>query len=471
MSGAVMPRFYVDATIATSALGYAAPMMTEPPVHRERGEGALRALYSLALYLLSPLTLYHLVARGFRVREYFRRWDERYAAYGTQPGRPCVWLHAVSVGEVNASAPLVNALLQQRPDIGWVVTTITPTGSERVRAIWGERVKHVYLPYDLPGSMDRFLLHFRPSLALIMETELWPNMLFGCRDLRIPVYIVNARLSARSLRGYRVLRPLIGRALRTVACVAAQSDDDARRYRVLGARPERVRVLGNLKYDMALPEGIDGFVAAFNAALGTPRPVWIAASTHEHEEADVIALHRRLRARWPDLLLLWAPRHPERFARVQALAAEAGWQVGARTCGPWPRPDDDVFVIDTLGELMPFYACAQVAFVGGSLQPVGGHNLLEPAATGTAVVTGPHLHNFAEISRRMTAAGALRIGADMAAVGDHLLALLDDGAVRQAMAAAGSALLERNRGTLRRTLELIGDDLPASVDAPASTAP
>lgn len=438
--------------------------MIEHRMRRERGEGVLRALYSLALYLLSPLTLYHLVSRGFRVREYFRRWDERYAAYGTQPGRPCVWLHAVSVGEVNASAPLVNALLRQRPDIGWVVTTITPTGSERVRALWGDRVRHVYLPYDLPGSMDRFLLHFRPSLALIMETELWPNMLFGCRDLGIPVYIVNARLSARSLRGYRMLRPLVGRALRTVAGVAAQSDDDARRYRVLGARAGQVQVLGNLKYDMAVPANLDDFVAAFTAALGQERPVWIAASTHEGEEADVIALHRRLRARRPGLLLLWAPRHPERFARVQAMAAEAGWQVATRQHDRWPRAGHDVFVVDTLGELMPFYACAQVAFVGGSLQPVGGHNLLEPAATGTAVVTGPHLHNFAGISRHMAQAGALRIGADATAVGDHLDALLDDAGARRAMAAAGIQLLERNRGTLRRTLELIGDDLPAAMD-------
>lgn len=439
--------------------------MTDHPMRRERGEGLARALYSLALYLLSPLTLYHLVSRGFRVREYFRRWDERYAAYGTQHGRPCVWLHAVSVGEVNAAAPLINALLAQRPDIRWVVTTITPTGSERVRALWSERVDHVYLPYDLPGSMDRFLLHFRPSLALIMETELWPNMLFGCRDLGIPVYIVNARLSARSLRGYRLLRPLIGRALRTVACIAAQSEDDARRYRVLGAHAGQVRVLGNLKYDVAVPAGLDAFVAAFAAALGGQRPVWIAASTHEGEEADVIALHRYLRTHCPDLLLLWAPRHPERFARVQALAAEAGWQVGTRQRGHWPQPGDDVFVVDTLGELMPFYACAQVAFVGGSLQPVGGHNLLEPAAVGTPVVTGPHLHNFAEISRRMAAAGALRIGDDVAAVADHMQALLDDAGARQAMAAAASRLLDHNRGALRRTLELIGGDLPVSQEA------
>jgi 3-deoxy-D-manno-octulosonic-acid transferase len=340
--------------------------MPNEAMRKEPGEGALRALYSFALYLLSPFTLYHLISRGFRVHEYFRRWDERYATYGRQAGRPCVWLHAVSVGEVNAAAPLVNALLGQRPDIHWVITTITPTGSDRVRSLWGERVEHVYLPYDLPGSTARFLQHFRPSLGLIMETELWPNMLFGCRDQRIPVYILNGRLSKRSLRGYRLLRPLIGRALRTVRCVAAQSAADARRFQKLGAHADQVQVLGNLKYDVAVPQGLDGFRAAFAAALGARRPVWLAASTHEGEEADVIAIHRRLRERWPDLLLMWAPRHPERFARVQAAADEAGWRVGTRTHDTWPQADDDVFVVDTLGELMAFCACADAVFVGGS---------------------------------------------------------------------------------------------------------
>jgi 3-deoxy-D-manno-octulosonic-acid transferase len=330
-----------------------------------------------------------------------------------------------------------------------------------VRALWGERVDHVYLPYDLPGSVDRFLQHFRPTVALIMETELWPNMLFGCRDHRIPVYVLNARLSARSLRGYRLLRPLLGRALRTVRCVAAQSAADARRFQVLGARADQVRVLGNLKYDVEVPDGLEALRSAFADALGRPRPVWIAASTHEGEEEAVLALHRRLRARWPDLLLLWAPRHPERFGRVQAQAAAAGWQVGTRSRGGWPAAGDEVFVVDTLGELMAFYACADVAFVGGSLQPVGGHNLLEPAAVGTAIVTGPHLHNFAEVSRRLDEAGALRVGQDLNEVGDALEALLGDPGLRQAMVAAGLGLVDQGRGALRRTLELIAPDLPA----------
>ena len=434
--------------------------MSTPFPPKEPGERLVRWLYSLALYLLSPFTLYHLVSRGFRVREYFRRWDERYGAYSTEQGRPCVWLHAVSVGEVNAAAPLVNALLRQNKGTRWVITTITPTGSQRVRSLWGGRVDHVYLPYDLPGSVDRFLQHFRPTVALIMETELWPNMLFGCRDHRIPVYIINARLSARSLRGYRLLRPLLGRALRTVRCVAAQSVTDGRRFQVLGAEAAQIQVLGNLKYDIEVPDGLEVLRSAFEDALGRKRPVWIAASTHEGEEEAVLALHRRLQARWPDLLLVWAPRHPERFPRAQAAAVAAGWKVGTRSRDGWPGADDQVFLVDTLGELMAFYACADVAFVGGSLQPIGGHNLLEPAAVGTAVVTGPHLHNFVDISRRLDEAGALRVGQDLDAVGDALEALLADPQAREEMVAAGLALVDQGRGALRRTLELIAPDLP-----------
>ncbi|HSJ99101.1 MAG TPA: lipid IV(A) 3-deoxy-D-manno-octulosonic acid transferase, partial [Myxococcota bacterium] len=425
-------------------------------------ERLLRGLYSAALYLLAPVTIYHLIWRGFRHNEYFHRWGERYAVYPPEQRRhhDTVWVHAVSVGEVNAAAPLVNALRRERPELRLLVTTITPTGSERVRALWGDGVEHVYLPYDLSGGVSRFLAQFRPRLALIMETELWPNLLFGCRDHGVPVYVLNARLSARSLRGYSVLAPLISRALRTVRHVAAQSHADAIRFVRLGAPRERVSEVGNLKYEMAVPSGAAALAAEFAARSGG-RPAWIAASTHEGEEAAVVALHARLRERHPGLVLLWAPRHPERFRAVSQLAVEAGWRVATRRLTHWPDAADEVFVIDTLGELTAFYACAQVAFVGGSLQPVGGHNLLEPAAAGTPVVTGPHLHNFTEIARRLREAGALCVEPDAAALGDAIDRLLGDGEARARMAAAGAALVAEGRGALARTLELVAPDLPA----------
>ena len=422
-------------------------------------ERLLRGLYSAALYVLVPVTVYHLIWRGFRQPEYLERWGERYAAYRTPPLEGCIWIHAVSVGEVNAAAPLVNALLEQRPDQRLLVTTITPTGSARVRALWGGRVEHVYLPYDLSGAVRRFLAHYRPRLALVLETEIWPNLLFCCRDHGIPAYLVNARLSERSLRGYRALRALVGRALRTLARVAAQSGADASRFVQLGARPDAVSVLGNLKFDIRIDDGARRTAAAFAGHSGGRR-AWIAASTHPEEEAAVIAMHRRLRARWPGLLLLWAPRHPERFRPVAQACVEAGWRVATRQLTQWPDGGDDVFVIDTLGELVHFYACAEVAFVGGSLQPVGGHNLLEPAALGVAVVTGPELHNFADIAQRMDEAGALRIGADAEAVTLELEALLGDAAARGAMAAQGLRLVDEGRGALALTLDMITPELP-----------
>ena len=424
-------------------------------------ERVLRGLYSAALYVLVPITLYHLIWRGFRQRAYFHRWSERYANYPQQGSSAPLWLHAVSVGEVNAAAPLVDRLRELHPDLRLVVTTITPTGSERVRALWGDAVTHVYLPYDLPGAVGRFLDHFRPSLALIVETELWPNLLFGCRDRGIPTHILNARLSARSLRGYRVLAPLIRRALHTVRLVAAQSRDDARRFMILGALPERVEVSGNLKFDMP-PVDAAAFAAEFAAHRGGADPVWIAASTHEDEESAVLDAHRLLRRSHPDALLLWAPRHPERFRTVAERAAAAGFEVATRSTDTWPGPTTGVFVVDTLGELVRFYACAGVAFVGGSLQPIGGHNLLEPAATGTAILSGPHLHNFADIARRLREADAMRMVDDAAGLAQALQALFADEPARLRLATNASRLLEEGRGALARTVALIEPALDAA---------
>ena len=426
----------------------------------DHNERLLRGLYSAALYVLLPVTLYHLIWRSFRQGEYLLRWNERYAAYGDlAPRGETIWVHAVSVGEVNAAAPLVNALRARRPDLRLLVTSITPTGSARIRALWGDAVEHVYLPYDLPGAVARFLQHFRPRVGLVLETELWPNLLFGCRDHGVPVWIVNARLSERSLGGYRLLRPWLSRALRTVRGVLAQSAGDAARFLRLGADPGTTRDVGNLKYDIAATPREATLAAECRERLGGRR-AWIAASTHPDEEAAVLAMHAHLRRRWPDLLLLWAPRHPERFRPAAQQAVEAGWRVATRRLTHWPDAGDDVFVIDTLGELTAFYACAQAAFVGGSLQDIGGHNLLEPAAAGIPVVTGPHLRNFADIAARMRAAGALRVGADAAAVAAQLAELLAAPDVRASMARAGLALVEEGRGALERTLLLVTADLP-----------
>jgi len=433
--------------VRSGALRYAVPMRAHVT------ERVLRGLYSAALYILAPITLYHLVWRGFRQRAYFQRWNERYASYPAIGADTPLWLHAVSVGEVNAAAPVVTRLLRDHPGLRMVVTTITPTGSERVQALWGDAVVHVYLPYDLPGAVGRFLDHFRPRLALIVETELWPNLLFACRDRRIPTHIVNARLSARSLRGYRVLGPLIRRALRSVRLVAAQSDEDGKRFVRLGALAAHVEVTGNLKFD-TLPVDNTDFVREFRTHRGAG-PTWIAASTHDEEEASVLDAHRAVLQSHPDALLVWAPRHPERFRAVAQRAADAGLAVATRSEQRWPARGTQVFVVDTLGELARFYACARVAFVGGSLQPVGGHNLLEPAATGTAILSGPHLHNFADIAKRLREAEAMRVVDDAPALAAALLDLFADEDARERMAANAQHLLQAGRGALERTMALI----------------
>jgi len=435
-------------------------------------ERLLRGAYSLLLILLAPVTVYHLIWRGFRQHAYLERWGERYARYpGATASAPArIWVHAVSVGEVNAAAPLIDALLAREPGQRLLVTTITPTGSERVKSLWGEQVEHVYLPFDLSGAVRRFLTHFRPAAGLIVETELWPNLLFCCRDAGIPVSVVNARLSARSLHGYRILRPLVARALKTVRKIAAQSEDDAKRFVALGAYAEAVIVTGNLKYDIQMDQDeIANFARAFRIRIGQ-RPVWIAASTHPEEEISVLEIHKRLRRRWPNLLLLWAPRHPERFTPVMQAAVLARWRVATRRLTRWPDHQDAVFVLDTLGELAWFYACADIAFVGGSLAQIGGHNLLEPAAIGVPVVTGPYLHNFTEIAQSLEDVGGLRVAEDAAAVGELIERLLANEALRMTMGQAGRALVDAGRGTLERTLDAIVPDLPVRQQATSTDA-
>ena len=410
--------------------------------------------YSLLLVLLLPTTLYHLVWRGMRQREYLQRWDERFAFYASAAGSGALWLHAVSVGEVNAAAPLVRALRQAHPGRPLLLTTVTPTGSARAAALFGDDVRQVYLPYDTPGAVRHFLDHFRPAIAVVLETELWPNLYVETARRGIPLLIVNARLSARSLRGYRWIGPLVRIALGAVRHVAAQSKADLDRYLQLGLDPARGSVPGNLKYDLEVPDGLAAQAASRRAQWGT-RPVWIAASTHPDEEAAVLAAHAAVLARWPDALLLWAPRHPERFDRVAEQAAAADLRVLRRTRDREPDAATQCFVVDTLGELMAFYATSDVAFVGGSLQAVGGHNLLEPAALGVPMVVGPHMFNFEEIAARLREAGAVLSIADADSLGPAIATLLADGQDRRRRGEAGRASLAGERGALARTMALV----------------
>jgi 3-deoxy-D-manno-octulosonic-acid transferase len=417
----------------------------------------LRLLYNLAMYLFTPLVMVRLMARGMRYGDYHVRWRERFGSFPTPRLSGCLWVHAVSVGEVNAAEPLVKALMEAYPHAPLLVTTVTPTGSERVRQLFGDRVHNLYLPYDLPFAVRRFLRNTRPRLAVIVETEIWPNLYFACRRHGIPLLIANARLSERSLRGYARMSSLVRRALRCVSHIAAQSRTDAARYRLLGAEPSQLTVCGNLKFDMPVPQAALEGGRTMREAWGDGRPVWIAASTHEGEEMCVLEAHLDVMRRLPDALLLIAPRHPERFRAVEASVRSLGFTVATRSAHGAPGHTTQCFVIDSMGELLRFYAAADVAFVGGSLIPIGGHNVLEPAALYKPVLVGPHTFNFEEITEALLGAEGGERVADGDGLGTAVLSILRDEPRRLAMGRAARQVFESERGSVGKVMTLVDD--------------
>jgi 3-deoxy-D-manno-octulosonic-acid transferase len=411
----------------------------------------VRFLYSAVLMLLLPLVVLRLIARGRRNRGYWQRWNERFGWLAPQPA-PVIWIHAVSVGEVRAAAPLVRAL-RGRHAHRILITTMTPTGSLTVKQLFGNDVIHSYVPYDLPGAVRRFLERARPEFALIMETELWPNLFHACRARGIPLLVANARLSEKSAKGYAWFAGLTRRTLACVSVVGAQAEDDAKRLRALGA--PSVTVTGSIKFELAVPADLATRGQVLRAALGQRR-VWVAASTREGEEDLVLEAFRHLRERVPGLLLVLVPRHPERFDTVARLCISHGYVIERRSVRhDSVAPQTDILLGDTLGELLLFYAAADVAFIGGSLKPFGGQNLLESLAVGTPVVFGPHMFNFSDISRMAVACGAARSVADVTALADTVAELLASNSDRLAASEAGRRMVEENRGALDKTLALV----------------
>ncbi len=415
----------------------------------------MRWLYTLVLYLLAPLVMLRLLWRSLRAPDYRRRWGERFGFYRQETLDESVWVHAVSVGEVQAAVPLIEALLARQPPLRLVVTTTTPTGSQRVREMFGSDVEHVYVPYDLPRAVRNFLRRYRPRIAVIMETELWPNLFDGCRRLRIPVVVANARLSERSARRYSRVLSLFRETIRNVTVIAAQGKADAARFRTLGVDPATLRITGSIKFDMKLPASLREQAEVLRRQLGTDRPVWIAASTHEGEDEQVLDAFARIRASLPDCLLMLVPRHPERFSRVASLCRRRGFTTVLRSSNELCEQDTDIYLGNTLGELSLLYAAADVAFVGGSLVPVGGHNLLEPAALGIPAVTGPHTFNFQEITQMLLDVKGVRQVRDAEELASCVEALLCDANLRHAMGQRGLKLVERNRGALEKLLNII----------------
>ena len=415
----------------------------------------MRFLYLAVAYLLAPLVCGTMLLRGIRDRSQWENFSQRFG-FGPRSSRPAIWVHAVSVGEVQAAASLVLALRRRYPDVPLVVTTVTPTGAQRARALFGDAVQVRYIPYDLPGSVRRFFNRVRPRVAVILETELWPNLYHFCGQRKVPLVLASARISPRSVGRYRLLASLFRETLSHGIVIAAQGEGDAERFRSIGANPARTHVTGNIKFDLALPDDIRAQGAALRERYAPgERLVWVAGSTHDGEEAAMILVQRRLRAAGLDVLLVLVPRHPGRFQDVAALLRQSGVPFVRRSTDEPARADTEVLLVDTLGELVAFYAAADLAFVGGSLVPVGGHNLLEPAALALATLSGPQVFNAQDIAGLLVDEGAVELVADADALGEAVLRLLSDPAERRRRGEAGLRVVERNRGALGRLLALL----------------
>ncbi len=419
----------------------------------------MRIAYSLLFLLLTPLMLARLAWRGIKAPAYWYRWGERFGLF-TPPGRTGgIWIHAVSVGETQAAAPLIRALLDRYPELPLAITTTTPTGSQRVRELFGNEVFHTYAPFDLPFAVKRFLTGVRPRLVVVMETELWPNLFHYSHLRNIPLIVANARLSRRSAHGYARIPWLIGPTLDEVTLIAAQGQLDAERFLSLGLDEGKLQVTGSIKFDIKLPASLLEQAEVLRRDLGTDRPVWIAASTHEGEDEQILDTFDQLRHVLPNALLVLVPRHPERFAKAAELARDHGHKVRLRSERKPCAAEVAVFVGDSMGELPLFYAAADVAFVGGSLIPHGGHNPLEPAALGVPVLFGPHMFNFEEIAELLLEAGAARQIADKELLAANLLDWLQDANGRDDAGARGRRAVDANRGAMQRLLALIEGQL------------
>ena len=424
-----------------------------------------RLLYTLIYTLLLPVILLRLLWRSRLAPAYRQRWLERFGVF-TAPAfdqsKPVLGLHAVSGGETLAAVPLIKQLQLDHPDWQWIITTTTPTGSEQVRAIFGDAIlqnnfAHVYAPYDLPFFLSSFIKRAKPSLAIVMETELWPNMLHSCRTHKIPVLVANARLSEKSARGYKKLSPLTRGMMADVSMVAAQQQADAERFINLGLAREKLAVTGSIKFDLDLDSDIRNKAALLRSewSIGETRKVLLVASTHPGEDEIILQAFAALKNQFADLLLILVPRHPERFSTVTAQCEQAGWRVVKRSSDAAIRCETDIVVGDTMGELLAFYGAADIAFVGGSLVPVGGHNLIEPAAWACPVISGPHLFNFSEVEKLLRDNNALAIVDSADKIATQVGQWLSNDILRKEYGVRARMVADNNRGALDKLCDLI----------------
>lgn len=402
--------------------------------------------------------------RSLRAPVYRKRLGERFGFYPYKLEK-CIWVHAVSVGETIAAIPLIKALKARYPELQMLVTTMTPTGAERVKAAFADSVTHAYIPYDLPLAMQRFITTMQPVICVIMETELWPNLLAACQRNHVPVCLVNARLSEKSARGYQAIASLTREMLQRINLIAAHGQADANRFIALGANKANmiVTVTGNIKFDIELPADMIEKSQLLRDELGKDRFIWIAASTHEGEEEIILTAHQKLRLQHPDALLMLVPRHPARFDAIAKLA-ELSFVTARRSLKQTCKRETAVYLGDTMGELLLMYGAADVAFVAGSLIPRGGHNMLEPGALAKPILTGTHLFNFAEISELFVAAHALTKVKDADSLAKQLMYLIQHPEEQKEMGERALQVVATNRGALAKQVELVCSQFKFAVE-------
>lgn len=426
-----------------------------------------RTIYTLLLYILLPFTPIKLFLRSIKQPEYRQYWGERFGLYSadsSNSNKPVIWLHCVSVGETRAAEPLVKALLLQYQNHQILLSHTTPTGRATSEALFGNTVSRVYLPYDVPFAVKRFLKHFSPIIGVLLETELWFNLIAECKNRHIPLLLVNARLSERSMLGYQKVHKLANDGLGNLTAIAAQTQQDAERLKNLGAR--NVNVLGNLKFDVTPPADATELGQQLRELIGQERPVFLAASTRSDTNGneEELILQALAQTHIPNLLTMIVPRHPQRFDEVAALLTKQGWAFERKsTLSKTISPNTKILLGDTMGELFTYYAACDVAFIGGSLLPLGGQNLIEACTMGKPVLIGLHTHNFANATEQAISHGAaLRVenSTDLAIKLDYLLANTNAAFdLRTNMSKAALQFTEKETGAAQRIMALLANSL------------
>lgn len=415
----------------------------------------MNSVYTILFYLAIPLILLRLWWKGRKLPQYRQRIRERFGFYSNTGLGSCIWLHAVSYGESVAADELIKNILKTYPDTPLLITNMTITGSQRVQSQFSDQVQHVYVPYDVPFTINRFLKHFNPKLAIIMETELWPNLHRICHQHKIPILLANARLSKKSTRNYAKIKSFIKNVLDYITIIAPQSRTDGKRFKLLGANKNKIIVTGNLKCDLTPPQDQIDLAKKHRANWPNPRPVFVAASTHDGEETLVLEAFSAIKKNIPDCLLILVPRHPNRFDDVWTLCDQSEFAPVKKTDHPVLNNDVDILFGNTMGEMYYFYSLADVAFVGGSLVPIGGHNLLEPTAIGVPIVTGPHLFNTAELENFFPKDVARIEVTDEHSLADAMISLLQDAQQRQELVSHAQKKWKESQGALEKTMALV----------------